>query len=182
VKDPHWVEYVGAFGGIAAAATAVGIATWTARRDRRQRPRLELLYDDRHTDDFAAGLNDDSQHWVRLRVFNAPGRRSAEDVEVVVVQFEEEEADRLDPMLLTGERTRRGVLTGFALTWSNTFDNSGLHATRIAIPPGVYRRVDLLSVHQPVGSDGGGGSVPMPEGSEARAMLRSIPAQQATQA
>jgi hypothetical protein len=45
VKDPHWVEYVGAFGGIAAAATAVGIATWTARRDRRQRPRLELLYD-----------------------------------------------------------------------------------------------------------------------------------------
>lgn len=125
---PLWVQYVAAFGGIAAAGTAVGIATWGAFRDRRQRPRLKLLYDHDQGEDFAVGINDDSQHWVRLRVRNAPGRRSAEDVEVVVVRVERHDGETI------------GRLTGFPFGWTNMRDEHGQPVTRLAIPPGVARR------------------------------------------
>ena len=133
MADPHWVEYVGAFGSFAAAGTAVGIAVWSALRDRRQRPRLELLYDHTDGEDFAAGLNDGAQHWVRLRVRNAPRRRSADEVEVVVVSVEGQDGEP------------HGPITGFALVWSNTLPP----VTRLAIPPGVVRHVDLVSVRRP---------------------------------
>ena len=51
-----------------------------------------------------------------------------------------------------------GPITGFSFIWSNT----GIDApprTRLAIPPGVARRIDLMSIHKPSLADGGGGSV-----------------------
>jgi len=145
---PYWFEYVGAFGGFLAAATAVGIAGWSSRRDRKQRPRLELLYDHSEGEDFAVGLNDGTQHWVRLRVLNAPGRRSADDVEVVVAGVNRADGEPI------------GRIHGFTLVWSNTWGTDGLPVTRLAIPPGVARRVDLLSLKRPVVSDCGGGARP----------------------
>jgi hypothetical protein len=48
-------------------------------------------------------------------------------------------------------------LEGCAFKWSNILDAEGQARTRLTIPPGVSRRFDLLAVHPPLVSDGGGG-------------------------
>ena len=86
-------------------------------------------------------------HWIRARVMNAPGRHSAEDVEVLVA--------RVTPL---GKGAKyEAALDTRPLKWSNlgTFENP---VTEVHLPPGVARYVDLLSVKPPLVSDGAGGA------------------------
>lgn len=168
MPDVHWTAYPASFGGFVAAAAAVGIALWGARRERRSGPKLRLLYDGDSGQDFAVGVMD-TQHWVRVRVENGragrSGRRSAHDVEVLVVA-----AARDDGSAVT-------QLEGCAFLWSNVLDADGHSVARLTIPPGVARRFDLLVVRQPLVSDGGGGQRPTTDdpADGARAELRVVP-------
>jgi hypothetical protein len=63
-----------------------------------------------------------------------------------------------------------GPITGFALVWSNKLPANGGRITRLAIPPGVARHVDLLLLHRPSVPDGGGGSVPVSDEGEHEAV------------
>jgi hypothetical protein len=160
----HWTGYVGAVGPLVAAATALWIAGSVRRRERAQRPRLSMLYEHHRGDDFHPGVDLGGNrlgHWVRVRVANERGRRAAEDVEVLVV----------------GLRTPGGPrrLNGYPFLWSNSPER----ATRLTIPPGVARSFDLMSICEPLISDGGGGQVPggVPGESECHAelQLRNLP-------
>lgn len=148
VAEVHWTTYLSAFGGLTASVTAVGIALWTILREKSARPRLWLGYRHDLGEDFAVGVMDGTQHWVRLRVHNRKagrsGRRSADDVEVLV-------------FLASRDGVSLSQLEGCAFNWSNAFDVEHRPLTRLTIPPGVARRFDLLSIAQPVVSDGGGG-------------------------
>lgn len=134
-----WFQAVGTFGAVVAA---VGIAVWGVHRERRQRPSLTLAFDTSlQPPDFMAGMwSGDGvdwyeSHWVRLRVQNAAGRKSADDVEVLLreVQSLDEAAD---------VRT----LDVCPLRWSSTQGPADGALTRITIPPGLARHVDLLAI------------------------------------
>lgn len=122
-----------------AAAAALFIALRTESRERRRQPRLQLLFDP-ESDDFevAVGPEGSRSHWVRLRVANQRGRRTAEDVEIIVVDV---------------RPRRHGSLNGFTLLWSNlpeSLPSTPLPlASRQTIPPGVARHVDLLRAPPP---------------------------------
>lgn len=171
VPDVHWTTYPAAFGGIAAAVAAVGIALSGNWRNRRARPQLRLVYD-QSTRDFAAGVVHGRQHWIRLRVENKragrAGRRSADDVEVLVAGAAHDDGSDLTQ------------LEGCRFKWSNVQDQEGSGLTRLTIPPGVARRFDLLSIYMPRVSDGAGGQVDAgedgTEGALAQLQLEPIPA------
>lgn len=170
--DVHWTAYPAAFGGFVAASTAVWIALRATRKDRRARPNLGLLYDHDAGQDFATGVMGATQHWVRIRVENAPasraGRRSADDVEVLIVTAASEDG------------SMHAQLEGCAFKWSNVHDSDGKPLTRLTIPPGVARRFDLLAVAQPLVRDGAGGFQPSEEdpadGAIAELQVQPVPA------
>jgi len=150
---PHWIDYVAAISTALAVFVALGVALWARLREDRLRPELRLIYEPGlGSDDFAAGLQTGAgeQHYVRMRVANRWGRRSADDVEVLVVSLRE---DRKAPGPLP--------MSGYAFIWSNTFDPEGRPVTRLTIPPGVARHFDLFAVREPLVSDGAGGAVPV---------------------
>jgi hypothetical protein len=142
--DPHWIDYVAAFGTVLASFVAVGIALWARRRDDRQRPELSLVYDGGEGDDFMAGFRagNREQHLVRLRVANRWGKRSAEDVEVLVAKVVQSDREA-------------GAVNGYSFVWSNQLDGEGRPLSRITIPPGVARHFDLLALVEPNPPDGG---------------------------
>ncbi len=74
-------------------------------------------------------------HWVRLRVQNARGKRSADDVEVLIVE-------------VRGVSGSGPPLGGSPIIWSN-LGVAGKHVTRLTLPPGIARHVDLLGFVEP---------------------------------
>lgn len=134
--DPHWIDYVAAFGTVLASIVAVGIALWARSREDRLRPALSLVYDG-EGDDFLVGLHEGqlTEHRVRMRVANRWGKRSAEDVEVILVRL-------LRPQF-------RSMVDGHAFAWSYTHDRDGKRLTRLTVPPGLARSFDLLSLTEP---------------------------------
>ena len=129
---PLALELLRSLGPFVAAAVALYIAFRSERRQRRERPELRLIYEHKTSDDFAAGVGDPSMqtHWVRLRVANRWGKRTAEDVEMLVIDLRPRRAE--------------GSLNGFALKWSNMLDAHGQPITRQTIPSGIARHVDLV--------------------------------------
>ncbi len=132
-----WVQAVGTLGAVAAA---LGIAWWGSHRVRHSQPALSLAFDaSLRPPDFMAGMLSDNgafeSHWVRLRVENASGKRSADDVEVLFIRHDS-----------TANPATNRTLDVVPLRWSSTEDHSGKALTRITIPPGLYRHVDLLAI------------------------------------
>jgi uncharacterized protein (TIGR02588 family) len=144
-------EWVTAVGTVAAAVAAVAIALWGTHRERQGRPVLSLEFDhELRPPDFMAGMwSGDGQyesHWVRLRVENRAGKRSAEDVEVRVQRLE-----RHDDVQDDGARTIDYVPLG----WSSTRATEGAPpVTQVTIPPGFSRHVDLLAIDGEVRAPG----------------------------
>jgi hypothetical protein len=138
---PLGLELLRSVGPLIAAGVALFIAFRAERRERRQRPELRLLYEHDTGDDFALGIgvHGTESHWVRLRVANRWGKRTADDVEVLVVDVR--------------PQSDRGSLNGFALIWSNVFDAQGQPRTRQTIPAGVARHVDLVCTRQSSSDD-----------------------------
>jgi hypothetical protein len=135
---PLGMQLVQALGTFSAAVVALYIALRAESRESRRQPRLRLLFD-ADTDDFEVAVGSPTPtHWIRLRVSNQTGRRSAEDVEVIIV-------DVLP--------RREASLSGFTLLWSNLPESlpSGppVLASRQTIPPGVARHVDILCMPAP---------------------------------
>jgi hypothetical protein len=134
-----WIQ---AGGTLAAVAAALGIAWRGERRERQRQPVLSLRFDPSlEPPDFMRGMwsrhGDDQweSHWVRLRVENSAGRRSADDVEVLFLSLE-----ALD------EAGSQRTLDVVPLRWSSTQGDAGGALTRITIPPGLARHVDLLGI------------------------------------
>jgi hypothetical protein len=133
---PFVLDLLRAAGPFVAAAAALYIALRAEHRDRRRQPDLRLMFDPT-TDDVEAGVDEgkDETHWVRLRVANGWGKRTAEDVEVIIVDVR--------PWL--GKTT----LNGFRLTWAILVEDDlrwpdvPLPA-RQTIPSGTARHVDLI--------------------------------------
>jgi hypothetical protein len=131
-----------ALGTLLAVLVALYRDTW---REWRSRPFLSL-----HLDPIWSESNRDlfwqqgqaPAHWLRLKVMNKKGRRSAEDVEVLVTAFYAlgDDDERWQPPLDT-----------HPLRWSAMED------PRVQVPPGVSRHVDLLTFPAPAASDGHGG-------------------------
>jgi hypothetical protein len=143
--DPHWIDYVAAFGTVAAAVIALGVASWAWLREGRRRPRLRLLYDHRGID-FAADVpqNDGrDHHFVRMRVENRSGRRSAEEVQVLTVALARD-----------GKLVMERSFGGYAFKWSLTHAGRTSSMTTLTVPPGMARRVDLLQLPEPASATG----------------------------
>jgi hypothetical protein len=137
-----FIDWLQAAGTFAAVVAAVGIAVWGARRERQRQPALSLAFDPSlKAPDFMAGMwSTDGvdwfeSHWIRLRVENAAGRNSADDVEVLFLGLES----------LDGGDTQR-TLDVVPLKWSSTQGDAGGALTRITIPPGIARHIDLLAI------------------------------------
>jgi hypothetical protein len=126
---------VGAVGTVAAVAYALYRDTW---REKRHRPHLSLYFDPSpspsNLDVVTAGKP--VMHWARLRVENEPGRRTAEEVEVLVLSFRPIDG-----------KGALAPLNGRLLPWVG-LRSSDMNSpvTRTHIPAGIARRVDLLSV------------------------------------
>ncbi len=138
-----------ALGTLSAVLLALYRDTW---REWRLRPRLTLHLDPMWTEsnrDLFWQQGQAPAHWLRLRVRNEKGRRSAEDVEVLLTAFY---------ALGVEEEAWQPPLDIYPLRWSATRD------PRVQIPPGVSRHVDLLMFPAPtISDDGGGFTVASPE-------------------
>lgn len=142
-----------AFGTLSAVLVALYRDTW---REWRSRPRLSLHLDPNWTEnnrDLFWQQGQSPAHRLRLRVRNERGRRSAEDVEVLVTAFY---------VLGDEQESWQPPLDTCPLRWSATQD------PRVQIPPGVSRYVDLLMFSAPTVSDGGGGFLTAPPEDELR--------------
>lgn len=136
-------EWLQTIGTLAAVITALGIAIAGWRREQRRQPKLFLRFAARPDDTWLdlQVLSRPPSAWVRLRISNARGKHSAQDVEVLVTDFRRVSASQdEDPRLGLDIRPLR---------WSNALDNQGRQMTRVTIPPGVTRYCDLLAVREP---------------------------------
>jgi hypothetical protein len=159
-ETPLLLEILRIAGPFVAAAVALYLAQAAERRQRRQRPDLRLLYEHTQSDDLALAFGRHEAHWVRLRVANRWGKRTAEDVEVLVVDVR--------------PRDGKGSLNGWVLQWSNARGADGQPLTRQTIPPGVARHIDLVCV-KPKLFDADGDSAPVEGESDASFELRVVP-------
>jgi len=142
-----------AFGTLSAVLLALYRDTW---RERRSRPLLSLRLDPVWTEsnrDLFWQQGQSPSHWLRPRVKNEKGRRSAEDVEVLVTAFYALGGD---------DEAWQPPLDIYPLQWSATQD------PRVQIPPGVSRHVDLLMFPAPTVSDRQGGFLTAPPEDEQR--------------
>jgi hypothetical protein len=133
-------EWIAAIGTLSAVWLSFYIGVW---REWKRRPLVGLTFD---PEDFvrvggAASPPDSDEQLpadlavVRLRIQNAEHKVVAEDAEVIVLGVTEVEAH-------PGKPRASIKLDGQSLVWTN----SNPLANRIAIPAGVFRRVDLGSV------------------------------------
>lgn len=141
----EWTDVVGAFGPLVAAATALFIAFRATRRERAQRPKLTVHFDASGREDFVKGALDSEgreRHWVRLRVANALGRRTAENVEILFLDLRSNNpADAI---------VRTMPVSGRAFRWTHHNYPDGKPITKLDIAPGASRHFDLLRLSQPV--------------------------------
>jgi hypothetical protein len=136
-----------ALGTVTAASAAVYFG---GVRQFRRRPALSLDYVPRNPEDAqVVGIyaQDSDGGWyqqtqgayVRFEVSNAPGKDTAENVEVMI---DHAGVDRPDGSF------HHARLGGFPLAWANTWSATEGATTRLSVPPGVSRRVDLVSVRE----------------------------------
>jgi hypothetical protein len=161
------VDEVRAWLAVVATLSAVFLALYlNLIRERLQRPRLTLDFEPSPAHDAPLDLITHPEpapaHWIRLRVSNAPGRRSAEDVQVLVTRIQPRASPGLGKLPLD---TR-------PLRWTGLYDESSNTAiTEIALPPGLARHIDLLALREP---DGEG----IKEGRQASALVQVWPSTQ----
>jgi hypothetical protein len=122
---------------VAAAIGTVGAVLYALYRDlilaNRRRPRLDLLFDPTGPDAVVVGtLGGTDSAYVRLRVTNAKGKDTADDVQVLVTEVLTLDGSETTPM-------------GLPLTWSGTFPPT----TVGPVHPGAERYIDLLHVDWP---------------------------------
>jgi hypothetical protein len=134
-ETPLVLDVLRTAGPFVAAVVALYIALRSERRERRRQPDLRLLFDSA-TDDVEAGVGEgrDEKHWIRLRVANRWDKRTAEDVEVLIVDVRPSFAPSL---------------SGFRLTWATLVEDdhrwpSVPWPARQTIASGTARHVDLL--------------------------------------
>jgi hypothetical protein len=144
-------DWLTAIGTVGAVIVAVASAWWVERRAHARRPKLSLAFDREsgvHTETVTA-LHPDgtpAAHWpaahLRFEVTNARGKDAADDVEVLLTAVRIVEHDLVRVIEIS--------FPGFQWTHHQT--------TRLMIPPGVTRSVDICRVHEnaPVGSGYGG--------------------------
>jgi hypothetical protein len=121
---------------------ALGSAWWAERRVNLRRPRLSLAFDDDSgltTESVFAQYRpgEDPVKWkadyLRVEVTNAPGSDAADDVEVLLAEVRRYDLDGREAGVLEIS------FPGFVWTHTET--------TRLTVPPGVTRTVDLGRVH-----------------------------------
>jgi hypothetical protein len=149
-NPPLVLEALRSIGPLAAVVTALYIASRAERREKRDKPDLSLAYDHHRGEDFAIGLLlkhaqvpkiTAEEHWVRVRVVNRAGKRTAEDVEVTLLDFR-----HID----TGANQGTQPMGDLAFPWVNRFDGDK-PAVKVTIPPGAARRFELLRLREPLG-------------------------------
>jgi len=120
--------YVGATAAVVAGLLAIYVSVI---RPRLRIPRLSVVSSagDPHT--FAYVSSSDGWHgaWGRLRVANAPGHDTAEDVEIMVVDITSPRGTRIETLT---------PLSGRLLKWA------GVDQYSRSIPPGVSIRFDVI--------------------------------------
>jgi len=141
-----------AFGTVAAVLIAVHRDWWV---EKRRRPKLTISFDPanrvENLDLVTVGPAHDLVHWIRPRVSNARGCRSAEKVEVFLLRCEQRRP-----------KHARTPVNERPLSWSGVREPDDVtRITRTVIPPGVTRHIDLLSIQKEKG--------------EAKATLRVVP-------
>lgn len=140
----EWTDVVGAFGPFVAAATALWIAFRATRRERSRRPKLTVHFDASGREDFVIGARDSEgreRHWVRLRVANAIGKRTAENVEILFLDLRSNNpADAI---------VRTMPVSGRAFRWTHHDHPDGKPVTKMDIAPGASRHFDLLRLAEP---------------------------------
>jgi hypothetical protein len=136
----EWLIAVGtvvaALGTLAAVVVALALAQRAERSARRRRPSLELSFDPTHgirrellsySDRSGPGA------YVRFGVKNAPGKDAAEDVEVLLAEI-------LVPSFTEDDQAIDVSFPGFQ--WTHTT------STRLTIPAGVVRDIDIARLHE----------------------------------
>lgn len=120
-----------AVGTVGAVVVAVGLQAWLAWRERRSRPELSLAFDPHYV---ATETNPKGEpiDYLRLAVSNAEGKRSAEDVQLLILEIQEVSAG-------PGGGGQRIWLANPALAWANSVDP----LPRMTIPPGATRYADV---------------------------------------
>jgi hypothetical protein len=138
-------EWAIAVGTVGATLMAVYVGVL---REWRRRPKLTLLYGGPTAGDAVVvkelpGLT--SAAYVRLRVVAAKRRSAAEDVEVMILRARV--PSPTDDVELNPEYLPFGdiALDGQLLAWSNAYG-----ATRLTIPPGTHRHLDLVRIVKPL--------------------------------
>jgi hypothetical protein len=103
------------------------------------RPKLSLSFSDVLGDEDIAPVQLDqrAELWVRLRVNAGAGKKTAHNVEVLLLRV----------WRPAGGKT--SVVPSRQLSWADTPDE------RLALPSGTYRRVDVLKLFQNEGDPGG---------------------------
>lgn len=132
--DVHWAAIVGtlasilaAVGTLAAVIVALYLQYW---QDRRTRPSLSLHFDSLTPDIVIVDRPPFVAVWVRFRVANARGRKTARKVSVLVTSVRCIDADSVS----------RDTIPVRELSWSDT------ERVDMDIPPGVERRIDVVHV------------------------------------
>jgi hypothetical protein len=129
-----------AAGTLGAIVVALYIGVW---RERRHRPKLSLAYHGPEGGDAVVvrkvrdGPLAVDVAYVRLRVVAKKRRAAADDAEVMVLRVTE-----LAPREGYQPQTDNVTIEGQLLGWSNVVPTT----TRLTIPPGVHRHLDLVRV------------------------------------
>lgn len=122
-----------------AGTVALLIALGAAAGRRYRRPSLSLVFDANNSLNYLPGVgtvHGTDSHWIRLRVENGTGKRSADDVEVLVVELKRTGSQGSAPF------------GGVPLVWSNLNIGNDM-VTRVTLPPGVPRFVDACALVEP---------------------------------
>lgn len=134
--DVHWAAIIGTVAAILAAAgtlAAVILALYLQYwQDRRTRPSLSLHFDPSTADISIVDRPPWVEVWVRFRVANARGRKTARRVSVLALNVR-----RLD-----GGAVSRDTIPVRELSWSD------VERGDMDIPPGVERRIDVVNVYR----------------------------------
>lgn len=121
-----------AIGTVGAVLVAVGQQWWSHRKERSARPRLTLQFD-AHKRANEVGPDGTLIPYLRMAVTNAPGKETAADVEILILDVQEFGTGPV------GSGGRQVWLANPALGWANSLDP----VPRMTIPPGATRYVDV---------------------------------------
>ena len=140
-QTPVWIDVLTAVGTVAAVVAALYISVY---RERRRAPRLSIDLSSGGLMGYALGEEDhgNTSGVLTLAVRNAPGRRTAEDVQVLLTVWQPKGGPFLQ---------RYRLVTGRRLPWwYGDGTQLGLDAvTQEAVGPGMSRHVALVMVGHP---------------------------------